>query len=241
MDRSVEGLLAEIESVIKVVEPLASYLPRAVLNLVVENAARRQIPPDFPEPTVIFVNLIGLPESVDQVRAEEEPGLAMSFSRVFAQINAAVESRGGVLKKVTCHLSGSDMMILFGVPSTHTDDSWRAASAALAIRNVVGSLEPPVVGGSPVSVHCQIGMARGPVFAAEVGETRGRREFNVLGDTVNTAARLMGKAGTNQILMTEAVYREITGRMDCEALGQMPLKGKAQPMPIYALRGPLAE
>ncbi|MCC7208462.1 MAG: adenylate/guanylate cyclase domain-containing protein [Anaerolineae bacterium] len=241
MDRSVEGLLAEIESVIKVVEPLASYLPRAVLNLVVENAARRQIPPDFPAPTVIFVNLIGLPESVDHVRPEEEVGLATSFSRIFGQINAAVESRGGVLKKVTCHLSGSDMMILFGVPSAHTDDPLRAASAALAIRGVVDNIKPPVVGGSPVSVHCQIGVSRGPVFSAEIGETRGRREFNVLGDTVNTAARLMGKAGKNQILMTEDVYREIAARMDCEPLGEMPLKGKAQPVPIFALRGPLAD
>jgi adenylate cyclase len=241
MDRSVAGLLTEIDGVIKVVEPLASYLPHSVLHLVVENAARRQIPPDFPSPTVIFVNMVGLPESVDRVLPEEETGLAASFSRVFALINAAVESRGGVLKKVTCHLSGSDMMILFGVPSAHSDDSVRAARAALAIRNVITNLTPPRVGGEAVTVHCQIGMARGPVFAAEIGEARGRREFNVLGDTVNTAARLMGRAGQNQILMTDAVYQEISGRMDCEPLGAIPLKGKAQPVPIYALRGPLAE
>jgi class 3 adenylate cyclase len=110
MDRSVPGLLAQIETLLKIVEPLATYLPRAVLNLLVENAARRAIPPDFPEPTIMFVNLVGLPEAVDNVLPEEEEGLATSFSRVFSQINAAVEARGGILKKVTCHLSGSDML-----------------------------------------------------------------------------------------------------------------------------------
>lgn len=241
MDRSMSGLLREIDQVLLVVEPLASYLPRAVLNLLVENAARRQIPPDFPEPTVVFVNLIGLPESVDRVQPHEEDDLAASFSRAFSLINAAVEARGGVLKKVTCHLSGSDMMIVFGAPNAHTDDPLRAAQAALAIRDVITQLQPPVVGGKAVSVHCQIGLARGAVFSAEIGEPRGRREFNVLGDTVNTAARLMGKAARNQILMTEAVYNEVKARMDCEALGAIPLKGKAAPVPIYALKGRLAD
>jgi adenylate cyclase len=81
-------------------------------------------------------------------------------------------------------------------------------------------------------------MARGPVFAAEIGEPRGRREFNILGDTVNTAARLMGKAVGNRILMTEAVYEAISDRFDCESLGSMPLKGKSKRLPIFALDGP---
>ena len=62
-DRSVEGLLSEIEKTVRLVEQLACYIPLPVLNLLVESAARRQIPPDFPSPTVLFVNLIGLPES----------------------------------------------------------------------------------------------------------------------------------------------------------------------------------
>ncbi len=241
MDRSMSGLVRQIDQVLQVVEPLASYLPRPILNLLVENAARRQIPPDFPEPTVLFVNLVGLPESVDHVRPEEEDALAASFSRVFGLINAAVEARGGVLKKVTCHLSGSDIMIIFGAPNAHTDDPLRAADAALAIRQIVAQLQPPLVGGEAVAVYCQIGIARGAAFSAEIGEARGRREFNVLGDVVNTAARLMSKAGRAQILLTESVYSAVQERMACEPLGAIPLKGKAASLPIYALLGHLSE
>jgi adenylate cyclase len=237
LDRSLEGLLGEISGVLDVIEPLASYLPRPFLNLLVENAAKRQIPPDFPTPTVVFVNLIGLPESVDRVLPEEENALAASFSRVFGQVNAAVESRGGVLKKVTCHLSGSDMMIFFGVPTAHTDDAYRAATAALSIRDIITNLDTPVVGGEKVSVHCQIGLSKGSVFSAEIGEMRGRREFNALGDTVNTAARLMSKAKHNQILMTEAVYEEVGRLLDCQEAGMVPLKGKSTAVMLYELRG----
>lgn len=240
-DRSVEGLVAEIEKSVKNVEPLASYLPMPILNLLVESAARRQIQPTFPELTALFVNLIGLPEAVDRAQPDEESVIVSVFSRAFALINAAVEARGGVLKNVTYHLAGSDMLIYFGVPNAHTDDSIRAAHVALAVRDIVNSLTPPTIGGQDVVFSFQIGMARGPVFAAEIGEPRGRREFNILGDVVNVAARLMGRAGKNQILMTEAVSQEVNHRFNCEALGVIPLKGKAAPLPVYALLEEAAE
>lgn len=238
-DRSTEALVDEIDRSITLAEPLASYIPAPILNLLVENAAKRGIPPDFSTPTVIFVNLIGLPEAVDVAKPEEEGGIVSSFSRVFSLINAAVEARGGVLKKVTYHLAGSDIMIFFGVPTARTNDTVRAAEAALAIRDVILSLQPPQVGGKDVTVSCQIGMTHGSVFAAEIGETRGRREFNILSDTVNTAARLMGKALGNRIFMSESVYRELKDQFSCGTVGAMPLKGKTERIPIYELRGPL--
>ena len=236
LDRSVEALVGEIEKAVKSVEPLASYLPRPILTLVVESAARRSIPPVFLEATVVMVNLIGLSESADHVRPDEVDALLNTFARAFALINAAAEARGGVLKNITYHLAGSDMLIYFGVPNAHIDDSLRAASAALAIRDIVARLPPPSVGRREVALECQIGMARGPVFAAEIGEPRGRREFNVLGDSVNTAARLMGRAVGNRILITEAIQREIAARFNCQSLGPMRLKGKAAPTPVFALR-----
>jgi class 3 adenylate cyclase len=237
LDRSPEGVVREIDYMLEHVEPLASYLPMPILNLLVENAARRQIKPDFAQPTVVFVNLIGLSEVVDEVLPDEVEPLIVNFTHALAMINAAVEARGGVLKKVTYHTAGSDMVIYFGVPISHTDDALRAASAALAIREVITHLTPPKVRGRSTELSCQIGIAHGPVFAAEIGDPAGRREFNVLGDTVNTAARLMGRAVGNRILMTDSVYQLIAPHFRCDPLGAMPLKGKTALVPIFALRG----
>jgi class 3 adenylate cyclase len=235
LDRSLSSLMAEIEQELANIEPLAGYLPASLLNLVVECAARRRIPPDFPSPTVVFANLAGLAETADQAAPEEEDALIAGLSRAVALMNAAVEARGGILKKVTYYLAGTNMLICFGVPNAHTDDAVRAAHAALALREVMRAFAPPSLGGRPASLTLRIGMARGPLFAAEIGDPRGRREFNLLGDTANTAARLMGRAAGNQILMTEAVQREIAHCCECEALGAVSLKGKAAPVPIYSL------
>ena len=182
------------------------------------------------------MNLVGLPESVDHASPGEVDTLVLGFSHAFALINATVEARGGVLKKVTYHPSGSDIVIYFGVLNAHTNDAIRAAETALAIREIMTRITPPTVGGKQVRVLCQVGVSRGEAFAAEIGEPRGRREFNVLGDTVNTAARLMGRAGENRIFITDAVYREIAPHFECEALGAQPLKGKAALVPMFELR-----
>ncbi len=237
-DRSAAALIEEINQSIKSIESLSCLLPQPILNLLVESAADRHIPPDFPQPTVMFVNFIGLPELVDRALPGEEHKVVNSFSRAFAGINAAVERRGGVLKKITYHLAGSDIVIYFGVPTAHTNDPIRAVQAAMAIREVIGNLKPPTVGNIVPQITCQIGIASGATFAAEIGELRGRREFNVLGDTVNTSARLMNRAEAGQILMTGSVYEAIKDSFVCESLGTVAVKGKTTTIPIYCLSGP---
>jgi adenylate cyclase len=237
LSRNVVGLKEDITRILDGIEPLASFIPAPVLNLLVESAADRKIPADFPKPTIIFVNFIGLPEAVDLALPGEEIKIVNSFSRAFAMINAAVEARGGVLKKITYHLSGSDIVIYFGVPNAHTNDPLRAASAALAIRDVINNIKPPTIGNTQPKISCQIGINMGSTFVAEIGDPRGRREFNVLGDTVNTTARLMSRAEKNQIIISGPVQEAIAARYECNSLGEVSLKGKSATMPIFELVG----
>lgn len=228
-------VLNNIVEMLNSIEPLASYIPDPILSMLVESAADRNIRPDFPTPTIMFVNFIGLPESADRALPGEERKLAAGFSRAFSLINAAVEARGGVLKKVTYHLAGSDIVIYFGVPNAHTNDELRAASAAIAIRDIVQNIKPPTIGGIQPEIYCQIGINKGPTFVAEIGEPRGRREFNVLGDTVNTAARLMNRAQKNQIIISEQIKQVIEEKYECNSIGEVSLKGKSKPMNLYEL------
>jgi len=231
-------VLNDIVELLNSIEPLASYIPDPILSMLVESASSRRIEPEFPSPTIMFVNFIGLPESADRALPGEERKLAASFSKAFSLINAAVEGRGGVLKKVTYHLSGSDIVIYFGVPNAHTNDEVRAASAAIAICEVVRNIKPPTIGGIQPDVYCQIGINMGPAFMAEVGDPRGRREFNVLGDTVNTAARLMNRAQKNQIIVSEPVMKALEGKLECAFLDEVSLKGKSNPINLYELLQP---
>jgi class 3 adenylate cyclase len=91
------------------------------------------------------------------------------------------------------------------------------------------------VGGLQPLITCQIGINQGAAFVAEVGEPRGRREFNVLGDTVNTTARLMNKAGRNQIIISEKVHNALGASFETTSLGTVPLKGRDAELAIFEL------
>lgn len=236
-DMSVEGLIQAINGAVEKVEPLASFIPGPILNLLVENAASRRLPPDFPEATIMFINLLGLPP-IEDVNPEQETQILSIFSQAISLINAEIEARGGVMKKVTYHLAGPDIMTVFGVPNSHTNDSTRAAHTALAVVDVINRLDPLIIEGETVKITCNIGMTRGRVFAAEFGETQGRREFNVMGDRVNTAARLMNKAESGQILISKEVLDTLDNRFETSPLGKISLKGKSSNIPTYALGKP---
>lgn len=244
-DRSAAGVLEAIMATLKTVEPLASYLPAAFLKLLIEQVAtdRRmtQLTPAFPAPTVLFVNLVGLPEAVDKATEVELPLIINTFAHLLARINAAVESRGGVLKKVTYHLSGSDIVIYFGVPHLHEDDALRAAQTALAIRQIVATTTAPTTAGQPIHLTCHMGIVQGLTFSGEIGKAQGRREFNVLGPPVNLAARLMDYAQhaeqPGQIYFNESLYALIGTQVHCSLIGDIQFKGKATPTTVYALHG----
>jgi class 3 adenylate cyclase len=235
-DRSLEGLRSEIEKEMNSIEPLACYLPGSTLGLVVEHTAQRRVPPGFPIATVVFVNLLGMTEQVDACPEGGEAPIVAFFSHMTEQINQAIESHGGVLKKVTYHLTGSDVMILFGTPNSRERDTFHAVQSALEIREIVATANREHAAAGGPAVPCQIGVARGAVFAAEVGEPHGRREFNTLGDAVNTAARLMNLAQPGQILTTAAIQEEIACEFGCQSLGRIALKGKSLPTEIFALK-----
>jgi class 3 adenylate cyclase len=94
-----------------------------------------------------------------------------------------------------------------------------------------------VIGNVRPEVHCLIGIHSGPTFVAEVGDPRGRREYNVLGDTVNTTARLMSHAQKNQIVISERIQKAIDSKYVCKPLGEVSLKGKNAPVHLYELEG----
>jgi adenylate cyclase len=239
LDSSIEGVCDAIQLALPKIESLACYIPRSVLQVLVANAAVRQtMMPSFPTIAVAFVNLIGLHEAVDSVPPESVDEVVACFSKVFTVINGMVESQGGILQKLTYHAVGSEMLIHFGALHPHTTDAQRAARAMLAIRDRISTLETPIINGQPLKLSSRIGLTYGPVFSAEIGEPKGRREFNVLGNTVNTAARLMGQAKKNQILLDQAMQTQVAAEFQTQSLGVISLKGKSKAEAIYSLDQP---
>ncbi|MEM8642269.1 MAG: adenylate/guanylate cyclase domain-containing protein [Cyanobacteria bacterium P01_G01_bin.54] len=240
LDRSEGAIAQEIQSLVRQLLPLASYLSPTVLRLAVANVSQRQIAPQFVVPTVVFVNLVGLSTAVERLVGDEVTALVAACNQLFSLINAIVLEAGGILRNPTYNLDDPVMVLYFDNATHRGDDVLRAVSAAIAILDLIAQTPPLQVQGQPYPITGRIGIARGMVFAAEIGERRGRRQFNLLGDAVNTAARLMSKAGTNQILLTQKVHDALEALVIPEdwtfhSLGLMNLKGKTHQMVVYTV------
>jgi adenylate cyclase len=79
-----------------------------------------------------------------------------------------------------------------------------------------------------------IGMNSGFVVAAHVGGGK-RRQYDVVGDTVNLASRLCGQAGKGEIVIPESMIERLTDPPEMESMGGVALKGLDVPVHLYRI------
>jgi class 3 adenylate cyclase/tetratricopeptide (TPR) repeat protein len=112
---------------------------------------------------------------------------------------------------------GAKIRLSAGAPRVVGDDEERML---LALRQIVEAETPLPV---------QAGVNRGPVFTGEVGPPY-RRWYVVMGDTVNLAARVMGKAPPGHVYATRELMRHVPGRFRQSTLEPFAVKGKTRPV-----------
>jgi adenylate cyclase len=130
------------------------------------------------------------------------------------------------LLQLTIGDKGSAMYAAFGAPYAHEDDAIRAVSVALELQELAERL--------PYISSVQIGICGGRSRTGAYGGTT-RRTYGVLGDAVNTAARLMQTAVPGQILVTEATMKQTGDKFTWEPLPPLMVKGKSEPLSVYAV------
>jgi adenylate cyclase len=80
----------------------------------------------------------------------------------------------------------------------------------------------------------RVGVHAGPVVAGVVGQER--YQFDIWGDTVNVAARIVGMSASGSVAATKEIWDQISSAFEGEALGEIQVKGKGL-VPIFGLRG----
>jgi class 3 adenylate cyclase/tetratricopeptide (TPR) repeat protein len=173
-------------------------------------------------PTVaLFLRFTGI-EYDDDAQAEEKLNLFVS------QAQAILARYEGALVQLTIGDKGSYLYASFGATLAHEDDARRAVQAALKLQRMTAELSflQPV----------QIGVSSGTMRVGPYGGST-RRTYGALGDDTNLAARLMGAAVPGEIVVSGRVHKEIAEQFSFEPRPPLPLKGKAEPLPVFAVIG----
>ncbi len=148
--------------------------------------------------------------------------------RVLAALAGAVKTFGGHVDKLT----GDGIMAVFGAPVAHEDDAERAVRAALSMQRAVRRvLDDERGGGAPLGLR--VGLNTGEVVAG----IQAAIEYTVIGDTVNTAARLADAAAVGAVYAGSRTSGGTRHVASWRQLRPLRLKGKREPVPAFELLG----
>ena len=255
LSASSHAVAVQMEVVLRQIKALIPFLPPELVERIVAGARQRQVAGEFRPTTVLFANFTGVEALL--AAGQGSPSKAAtteatrSLDQYFQAMQKVIARHGGIVSRIDPYRHGSKMLVLFGAPVAHEDDPLRAVSAALAMNEALAALnerwqrrltrKSAQARSAPrralPPIQHRFGITRGQTFAGEVGSLR-RREYTVMGDDVNLAARLMASAGAGQILVSQRVYDAVAGHIEAVALPAIRVKGKSQPIPVYQPLGP---
>ena len=211
---------------------LSRYFSPAVVEDITEGGGdltrgRRQ------KVTILFLdirNFTRMSESLD-------PDVLIDWLSDFrGRLTSIVFHHGGSVDKFI----GDAIMATFGTPRPapgEGQDSTSAVRCALAMLAACNDLD------RRWSMHgiqnrIGIGIHSGDVFAGNVGDSD-QIEYTVIGDPVNTASRIesLCKKLERPLIVSSAVRNELLGEFDIERLPRVRVKGKEEPLELFAVRG----
>jgi adenylate cyclase len=144
----------------------------------------------------------------------------------------AIGGEGGIVSLMI----GDGLMAIFGAPVPREDHRLRAVRAACGMVELIRLFNAEQASRGKVEIGIGIGIASGQVVAGYTG-TQHRATYTCVGDTVNVAARLEAQTKElgHPILIAENTRAGLGPGIAVEPQGHVVLKGKRQPVKVYAV------
>lgn len=174
--------------------------------------------------TILFADIKGFTAFAEQHRPEALVTILNTYLGIAAD---AVLECGGTLDK----FMGDAVMAIFNAPAEQPDHALRAARAALRLQHLIAAYHRMTAGEQ--QLRFRVGLHSGEAVVGNIG-TAALRNYTAIGDAVNTAKRIQEAAETGQVLCSAAVARQLAPAAT-EFVGELALKGKSQPEPVYRL------
>lgn len=221
------SLLNEYKERRRTREMWARYTSPEVVDEVLSDPNKAGLFGERRKVTVISVDVRGFTSHSEAHQPEEVVALLNRYFAVMAEV--VFRHRGTINNYI-----GDCMMVLFGAPLQAEDDTARAVRTAWEIREAVRRLREE--SGGALTLGVGIGINTGEAVVGNIGAEQ-FMSYTVIGDAVNTAFRLENLAQRDQIILSEATYREVESLVCVRGLAPATLKGKRAPVVIFELEG----
>jgi adenylate cyclase len=174
---------------------------------------------------VLFADCRGYTRLTHELGIEKLAPITEEFFKTSAQI---IREHHGIVD----HLLGDAVMALFNVPIKHDDHVLHAVSAAFGVQEAVDHINAKLEGTVVLGVG--IGIATGTALTTNMGSTN-CDDYTMVGDSVNIASRLQGKAASGEIIVTDEAYKAVSAAFPGAIRAEYLLQGLSHPIVAHRL------
>lgn len=210
------------------VPPSPKYAPAPLAAKILR--ARASIEGERKQVTILFVDVEGSTDLVQHLDAEEVSDLFDPLQKIMID---AVHAYEGTVNEVL----GDGIMAIFGAPIAHEDHALRACRAALDMQMAVHRMVEQNASKSVAhTIRLRVGLNSGEVVVRTINNDL-TISYSAMGMTTHLAARLEQTAEPGTIRISGDTLRLVSGLVDARPRGLVEMKGVADPVPVYELRG----
>ena len=208
---------------------LAQFFSPDVRDAVVRRGFEKTLHPSRRRLTVLFSDIRDFTSISERLEPEQVQEMLGEYLTEMTEI--AFRHGGSVDKYI-----GDCVMVLYNAPLENADHAAQAVRTALEFQERTLSVSARWEERLGVKLRNGVGINTGDAVVGAMG-SRQRREYTAISDTVNVAARLesLTKEYGASIIVSESTYEEVKGQFLTRELGDVTVKGKTQPVKIYAV------
>jgi adenylate cyclase len=206
------------------------YVTPEVARVAIESEG--QLEGQVVECSIVFADIRGFTALAEILPAHR---LVATLNSYLAAVLSEVAAEGGIVNK----FGGDSVLAVFGSPlNPASDHPARAVRAAVRMRSALADFNRRQAEAGLPTIRAGFGVATGDVIAGNIGSQR-KVEYTVIGDAVNLAARLeeLTRDLGVDILIAGPTAERAQGIAHLTSLGERPIRGRAEPVPIFAAEG----
>ena len=184
--------------------------------------------PEVRDVSVLFADIVGFTTMSEKM---SPAAVSLLLNEYLSRMTDIIFKYEGTLDKYI----GDAIMAVFGAPLDMPDHAARSIKTALEMRDRLEEFNAERKEGPLLRIR--IGINSGKAVAGEIGSIN-KKEYTVLGDTVNTASRLESSvAKPMMVVIGENTYDAVKDQFDCRSLGNAVLKGKEKEVAVFEVTG----
>ena len=218
--------MEDLSNLDKLKSTFKKYVSKQIVDQLLENEDMLNLGGQEQEATILFSDIRGFTSMSETMTPTEVVETLNDYFNLMIEI---IFKYNGTLDKII----GDALMVIYGAPNSTDKDTENAVLTAIEMQEKLIEFNQLRIINSKPPITIGIGINRGKVISGNIG-SRQQMNFTVIGDSVNLASRLCSVAASDEIIVSDAVWKQVKANklFKGKKLSPVKVKGKAKPIQI---------